>query len=123
MILFALAKSLELYAQYGLLCIFYPTKKFGIYFKWAELVVEEFYEQGDKEKLLGMKCSCDRNVVSIYQSQLGFINYIELEFYQLLTKLFPKLKFLYDNLNENKKILIEMQNKEKEKENSSNKEK
>ena len=27
-----------------------PTKKFDVYYKWAELVVEEFYLQGDKEK-------------------------------------------------------------------------
>ena len=26
-----------------------PTKKFDIYFKWAPLVVNEFYDQGDKE--------------------------------------------------------------------------
>ena len=44
-----------------------PTKPFDIYFKWAELVVKEFYDQGDKEKKLNMPCSCDRNKVIIYQ--------------------------------------------------------
>jgi len=44
-----------------------PTKPFDIYFKWAKLVVNEFYNQGDKEKQLGMVCSCDRNKVTIYQ--------------------------------------------------------
>ena len=98
-----------------------PTKKFNIYFKWAKLVVEEFYEQGDKEKILGMKCSCDRNVITLYQNQLGFINYIEISYFELLVKLFPKLQFVFDNLNQNKKILIEMQ--EKEKQESSNRDK
>ena len=91
-----------------------PTKKFDIYFKWANLVVEEFYQQGDKEKLLGMKCSCDRNVITIYQNQLGFINFIELEFYELFVKTFPKLQFLLDNLNNNKNRLLKMQEEDKE---------
>ena len=30
-----------------------PTKSFVVYYKWAELVVQEFYQQGDKEKELG----------------------------------------------------------------------
>ena len=94
-----------------------PTKPFDIYFKWAKLVVTEFYEQGDKEKELGMVCSCDRNKTTIYQSQLGFINYIEMPFFSLFADLFKKLKFYYDSLNDNKNILIEMQNKENNKNN------
>ena len=92
-----------------------PTKKSDLYFKWAKLVVEEFYLQGDKEKKLGMKCSCDRNTVSIYQSQLGFINYIEIPFYELYGKVFPKLNFLYENLLKNKNMLIEAQKAEEQK--------
>ena len=92
-----------------------PTKPFDIYFKWAKLVVNEFYDQGDKEKKLGMACSCDRNKVTIYQSQLGFINYIELAYFSLFAELFPKLKFYYEQLNNNKNILISMADEEKNK--------
>ena len=53
-----------------------PTKKFDIYWKWAELVVEEFFEQGDKEKELGLICTFDRETTTKYQNQLGFINNI-----------------------------------------------
>ena len=86
-----------------------PTKKFDIYFKWAKLVVEEFYYQGDKEKELGLKCSCDRNIVTIYKSQLGFIDYIITPFYGDFTKLFPKLHYLFDNVNENRKKIKMME--------------
>ena len=79
-----------------------PTKIFDIYFKWAKLVVEEFYDQGDKEKELGLKCSCDRTKVTIYKNQLGFIDFIELPFFSLVVKAFPKLDFLMTNLNNNK---------------------
>ena len=89
-----------------------PTKIFSVYFKWAKNVVDEFWDQGDKEKKLGMKCTCDREKVTIYQNQLGFINFIELPYFAKFAELFPKLKFYYDNLNENKKILLSMQEKD-----------
>lgn len=93
-----------------------PTKTFGVYYKWAELVVQEFYQQGDKEKELGLKCSCDRNKVSLYKSQLGFIDYVEIPFYGLFVKVFPKLNFLVENLNNNReriKMLEDEDNKNK----------
>ena len=79
-----------------------PTKKFEIYYKWAELVVEEFYQQGDKEKELGLNCSFDRNKLTIYKNQLGFIDFVEIPFYGLFVKVFPKLNYLYENLNNNR---------------------
>ena len=82
-----------------------PTKIFDIYYKWAKLVVEEFYAQGDKEKKLGLKCSCDRTKVTLYKNQLGFIDFIELPFFSLVAKAFPKLDFLLVNLNNNKQRL------------------
>ena len=97
-----------------------PTKSFDIYYKWAELVVEEFYLQGDKEKELGLNCSCDRNIISLYKSQLGFIDYIEIPFYGLFVKVFPKLKFVMDNLNNNReriKLLEDDKKKNKEEKN------
>ena len=93
-----------------------PTKLFDIYFEWAKLVVEEFWDQGDKEKKLNLPCSCDREKVTIYQSQLGFINFIEIPYFSLFVDFYPKLKFFYDNLINNKNILLSMQEKEKEKE-------
>ena len=100
-----------------------PTKLFDIYFEWAKLVVEEFWDQGDKEKRLNLPCSCDREKVTIYQSQLGFINFIEIPYFSLLIELYPKLKFFYENLLNNKNILLSMQEKEKEKEKEKKKKK
>ena len=93
-----------------------PTKKFHLYYKWAKMVVEEFFQQGDKEKELGLKCSFDRETTTIYQNQLGFINYIEIPFFNLFVQTFPKLNFLMDNLNDNKAEILKLQEKEKEKE-------
>ena len=89
-----------------------PTKKFDIYWEWAKLVVEEFYQQGDKEKELGLKCSFDRNTLTIYQNQLGFINFIEIPFFTLIVEVFPNMKFLMDNLNNNKNKILELKEQE-----------
>ena len=92
-----------------------PTKLFDIYFEWGKLVVEEFWAQGDKEKKLNLTCSCDREKVTIYRSQLGFINFIEIPYFSLIAEMNPKLKFFYDNLLNNKNILLTMQEEEREK--------
>ena len=93
-----------------------PTKKFNIYWQWGKLCVQEFFEQGDKEKELGLKCSFDRETLTIYQNQLGFINYIELPFFTKFVEIFPKLKFVLDNLNNNKDQVLVLQEKDKDKE-------
>ena len=98
-----------------------PTKLFDIYFEWAKLVVEEFWDQGDKEKKLNLVCSCDREKVSIYKSQLGFINFIEIPYFSLIAEINPKLKFFYENLLYNKNTLLSMQEKENEEKEKLNK--
>ena len=97
-----------------------PTRKFDIYWKWAELVVEEFLIQGDKEKEFGIKCSFDRETMTVYQNQLGFIEYIVLPHYILFIDLFPKLKYLLDNINDNKNKILEFQQKNKKIESKDN---
>ena len=94
-----------------------PTNKYDIYIKWANLIVEEFFQQGDKEKKLGIKCTYDRQTMTSYQNQLEFMNLIGIEFYTLFVSVFPKLKYLLENLNNNKNEVLKLQEKEKENEN------
>ena len=100
-----------------------PTKVFDVYFKWAKLVVEEFYSQGDKEKTLGLKCTCDRDKVTIYRNQIGFIDFIELPFFSLFVKVFPKLDFLLENLNNNKETILKLEEENKENKENTDKKK
>ena len=90
-----------------------PTKKFDTYYRWAKLTVQEFYIQGDKEKELNMKCSCDRNIVTLYKSQLGFIDYVIIPFYEIFIKVFDKLFFLGENIKENRKRIKKMEDEDK----------
>ncbi len=75
-----------------------PTKPFPVYLKWAKLVLEEFFQQGDREKALGLPCSNDRNTVKLNLSQVSFIDYVITPFISPYITIFPKLKFLQDNI-------------------------
>lgn len=57
--------------------------------KWATLVQEEFYSQGDKERELGLVLSplCDRYTVDILKSQIGFIDAVLFPLFEPLSKL------------------------------------
>lgn len=55
-----------------------PYKSFNICQKWAEVVVQEFCAQGDREKLEGLEVSpmMDRATVNVNNMQLGFIEFV-----------------------------------------------
>ena len=91
-----------------------PTKPLDIYLIWAQKVVDEFFIQGDKERELGMKISflCDRNTVSLPQSQLGFIEGVVQPMYNMIVEFFPELEYATNNINVN----MEYFKKEKAKE-------
>ena len=95
-----------------------PTKPFNIYLKWAKLVVEEFCQQGDKEKALGLVCTSDRKKVKLNTNQIGFIDYVVEDFVSSFVKIFPSLKFLHDNLVDNRAKFVNY--KEDEKGNTNN---
>jgi len=53
-----------------------PAKPLNLCLQWTELVMEEFFRQGDREAQLGMPVSpfYDREKTSVAQCQMGFIN-------------------------------------------------
>jgi hypothetical protein len=55
-----------------------PTKAWPIYEQWTERVLQEFFMQGDAEKLMGLPVSpyYDRETIFVPGSQLGFIEFI-----------------------------------------------
>jgi hypothetical protein len=81
-----------------------PTKPFHIYSKWADKVMNEFWNQGDKERDLKLPISflCDRFTVKLPGAQIGFMDNLVLPFMLLINEIFPSLNFLIDNINENK---------------------
>ena len=83
-----------------------PTKKFNIYLKWAKLVVQEFLLQGDKEKSLGLPVSFDRKKIKLNKNQISFIDYVIDPYYSQYVTIFPNLKFLHDNVINNREKFV-----------------
>lgn len=86
-----------------------PTKQTAVCVKWTELVMKEFFEQGDLEKSLNLPVSflCDRSTTNIPKSQIGFINNIVMPCFSLLTQIAPKLNYLVENLKSNSRYWTE----------------
>ena len=78
-------------------------RQFEISIKWVELLSNEFWNQGDKEKELGLPISflCDRNDINVPKSQISFINNFILPIIKELVDINKKFEFLENNANNN----------------------
>ncbi|CAJ0966971.1 unnamed protein product [Ranitomeya imitator] len=67
--------------------ISHPAKPWDMHQRWTDLLMEEFFRQGDKESELGLPFSplCDRKSTLVAQSQIGFIDFIVEPTFTLLT--------------------------------------
>lgn len=77
-----------------------PTKPFDICQKWAWFIVDEFFNQGDKEKELGITVQPlnDRDKVNRPYSQVGFIEFFVAPFAFATVRLLPPLAPLTDQM-------------------------
>ena len=82
------------------------VKSFNISLQWVELLSNEFWKQGDKEKELGFPISflCDRNNVDIPKSQIGFIKAFIIPVFDVVNIMFPQLGFFKENAQNNIKM-------------------
>ena len=79
------------------------TKPFNISLKWVELLSNEFWIQGDKEKKMNLSVSflCDRDNTDVPKGQVGFIGGFILPTFNYLIIMFPSLIFTVDNAKNN----------------------
>ena len=79
------------------------TKLFKISLKWVELLQEEFWLQGDKEKSLKLPVSflCDRENYNVPKSQVGFLKGFILPIFDCLSTIFPSLNYCLINAKTN----------------------
>ena len=68
-----------------------PYKPFAICAKWADLVVEEFARQGDREKAEGLEISpmMDRATINLCNMQMGFIEFVVAPLVIAFINIFP----------------------------------
>lgn len=67
--------------------ISHPARPWETHERWSLLVCEEFYQQGDRERLLGLPVSplCDRSQHNLPKSQLGFLAFVVTGAYSALS--------------------------------------
>eukprot|EP00931_Biecheleriopsis_adriatica_P012932 TRINITY_DN1141_c1_g3_i1.p1 TRINITY_DN1141_c1_g3~~TRINITY_DN1141_c1_g3_i1.p1 ORF type:complete len:873 (-),score=206.02 TRINITY_DN1141_c1_g3_i1:149-2767(-) len=80
-----------------------PLKPFNICLKWAWRVLDEFFDQGDEEKRLGIPVGMlnDRDKINRPGSQHGFINFLVAPLVCATVKLFPPLHPVYTQMASN----------------------
>jgi cAMP-specific phosphodiesterase 4 len=81
---------------------------------WAWCVLEEFFAQGDQEKMLGIPVQFlnDRDKLNRPNSQIGFLEFMIAPFFAAQIRLWPALHEYGDNLSVNLKHWEEMWAKE-----------
>lgn len=82
-----------------------PTKHLELYKKWVDLLMEEFYQQGDKERKQGLDISpmCDRYNTSVEKSQIEFIDYFVHPLWESWADLvYPDAQEILDTLEMNR---------------------
>lgn len=79
------------------------TKLFSISIQWVELLSNEFWNQGDKEKSMNLPVSflCERLNSDIPASQVGFIKGFILPTFDVLIQMFPTLSYTVENAKNN----------------------
>jgi hypothetical protein len=79
------------------------SKSFKISYKWTEFLMDEFWQQGDTEKSLGVPVSflCDRMTADVPKSQIGFIKGIILPTFDVLIDLMPGVGYLKEQIDTN----------------------
>jgi len=83
--------------------IAHNSKPFEISQKWTDYLMEEFWQQGDKEKKLGIPISflCDRSTADVPKGQIGFFKAIIMPTFDALIDLLPDLTFVREQIDKN----------------------
>lgn len=92
-----------------------PGKEWKHCERWAGLVMNEFFSQGDLQKKLGLKPSmnCDRNSVSVPACQVEFGKYVIKDLYTLLKMtVHDGGSYLLENFNSNQQKWKELRSTE-----------
>ncbi|KAM4551815.1 dual specificity calcium/calmodulin-dependent 3',5'-cyclic nucleotide phosphodiesterase 1A isoform 2-T2 [Odontesthes bonariensis] len=73
--------------------ISHPAKSWDLHHRWTTSLLEEFFRQGDKEADLGLPFSplCDRKSTMVAQSQIGFIDFIVVPTFTVLTDMMERI--------------------------------
>ena len=66
-------------------------RKFSLAQEWSKRVTSEFFDQGDKERSMGLPITmvCDRTIVRFEESQAKFIEFFLIPLYKSISTVLP----------------------------------
>eukprot|EP01060_Flectonema_neradi_P004307 TRINITY_DN12791_c0_g1_i1.p1 TRINITY_DN12791_c0_g1~~TRINITY_DN12791_c0_g1_i1.p1 ORF type:complete len:1226 (+),score=256.11 TRINITY_DN12791_c0_g1_i1:87-3764(+) len=75
-----------------------------LYHAWCNVIVDEFYQQGDRERLHGMAVSpfMDRFTSVVSKGQIGFMNYIVMPLFECMGEFLDHMQMATGIVDENK---------------------
>jgi cAMP-specific phosphodiesterase 4 len=81
-----------------------PVRPITVASRWADMVTQEFFAQGDLEKSKGYPVSpmCDRQGTLLPETQVKFIEFIVAPYYNLIERIFPEFSCLTQRIDQNK---------------------
>jgi cAMP-specific phosphodiesterase 4 len=86
----------------------HSSKAVKLHARWADLIIEEFFLQGDDEHALGMDVSpfMNRNAENSAKNQVGFFEFIVLPFFEAVAEAVfrPEFKMILDQAHQNYKL-------------------
>lgn len=67
----------------------HTSKDLAIHLKWTDMICEEMFLQGDRERELGLRVSpfCDRNNKDTPKNQIGFFEFLVLPWWKVLASI------------------------------------
>merc|ERR1719188_488811 len=80
-----------------------PCRSWDTSQAWAMVCLEEFFAQGDQEKMLGIPVQFlnDREKLNKPNSQIGFIEFMIAPLIAAMVRIWPAMHDLHDNLGNN----------------------
>jgi hypothetical protein len=60
-----------------------PCKTTPKFIKWTDMVINEFIQQGEREKWEGLEVSplCDKDTINVANAQMGFMEFVVVPYY------------------------------------------
>ncbi|GAN02126.1 high affinity cGMP-specific 3',5'-cyclic phosphodiesterase 9A isoform X4 [Mucor ambiguus] len=78
--------------------------------QWSDLIVQEFFRQGDAEKLAGLQVSpgMDRDLATQASISLKFGDFVVKPYFEALTGLLPRAQIFLDTLQDNREEWLKL---------------
>eukprot|EP00002_Diphylleia_rotans_P002172 TRINITY_DN11342_c0_g1_i1.p1 TRINITY_DN11342_c0_g1~~TRINITY_DN11342_c0_g1_i1.p1 ORF type:complete len:1723 (+),score=337.99 TRINITY_DN11342_c0_g1_i1:146-5314(+) len=86
------------------------TKRFDVAEKWSHIVVSEMFAQGEVETKLGLQHATPPPTKELAELQIGFYNAFGVPLYNQVARLFPELKFLAIQCDDNRQRWVDVYN-------------